>query len=389
MDIENKWYKIMAAMNLSNSNHLTFKISHIHSKPFGYNCVIEAPFGLSFDDLETHREQIENSFPCLLEFNPKQLTNKLDMNIITTNFDYTRFKLYKSHADEMFCGIGINGQPILISMNRKPNVLISGTTGSGKSRLVMCMLTNLAQHEVLFYLVQIAKHDLDLFESMKQTKKIARSLEETLKVFIEIENELKRRENLFISKGYLNIEEYNAKFKPLPVIYLFADELSFYMPDKTDNKQEKVLKGQCLDTLKKIMRVCRSGGGFVILSVQISTAEDLPTFAKKLTNVKIALTQATKISSQNIIESSMAFGLPQRQAIVFCDKYTRVYVPTIDKDIIKNLIQMEKKTDNVIKFKKISESEKYEVITDPEEVKKYRESKKKKSEIDKLKDNLL
>jgi DNA segregation ATPase FtsK/SpoIIIE-like protein len=178
---------------------------------------------------------------------------------------------------------------------------------------------------------------------MKQTKKIARSLEETLKVFIEIENELKRRENLFISKGYLNIEEYNAKFKPLPVIYLFADELSFYMPDKTDNKQEKVLKGQCLDTLKKIMRVCRSGGGFVILSVQISTAEDLPTFAKKLTNVKIALTQATKISSQNIIESSMAFGLPQRQAIVFCDKYTRVYVPTIDKDIIKNLIQMEKK----------------------------------------------
>jgi energy-coupling factor transporter ATP-binding protein EcfA2 len=383
----------MAAMNLSNSNHLTFKISHIHSKPYGYSCVIEAPFGLSFDELETHREQIENSFPCLLEFNSKQLTNKIDMKIITTNFDFTRFKLYKSHADEVFCGIGINGQPILISMNKKPNVLISGTTGSGKSRLVMCMLTNLSQYDVYFFLVQIAKHDLDQFADMKQTKFIARTLEDTLYAFTKMEYELKRRENLFISKGCLNIEEYNKKFKPLPIIYLFADELSFYMPDKTDNKQEKALKGQCLDTLKRIMRVCRSGGGFVILSVQISTAEDLPTFAKKLTNVKIALTQATKISSQNIIESSMAFGLPQRQAIVFCDKYTRVYVPTIEKNIIKELIKIEKSS-NVIKLeRKTSEAEKYEIITDPEEVKKYRESLKKKSKLDKeinrLKDNLL
>jgi acetolactate synthase regulatory subunit len=224
---------------------------------------------------------------------------------------------------------------------------------------------------------------------MKQTKKIARSLEDTLKTFQEIEKELKRRENIFTSKGCLNIEEYNAKYKPFQYIYLFADELSFYMPDKTDNKHEKQLKGQCLDTLKRILRVCRSGGGFVILSVQISTAEDLPTFAKKLTNVKIALTQATKISSQNIIESSMAFGLPQRQAIVFCDKYTRVYVPTIDKELIKSLVRIDKPS-NVIKLeRKTSNAEKYEVITDPEEIKKYRESKKKKSEIDKLKDNLL
>lgn len=380
MNIEEKWYRIMAAIKLCNSNHKTFKINNIHSKPYGYSCTLEAPYGLSFEELEKHREQIEHSFPCLLEFNIKQLTNRLELHIITTNFDYTRFKLYRSLSSEVFCGIGINGHPILINMNRKPNVLISGTTGSGKSRLVMCMLTNLAQHDVQFYLVQIAKHDLDQFQYLRQTKGIARSLKDTLKTFLEIEKELKRRENLFVSKGCLNIEEYNKKYKPFGYIYLFADELSFYMPDKTDNKEEKILKGQCLDSLKKILRVCRSGGGFVILSVQISTADDLPTFAKKLTNVKIALTQATKISSQNIIESSMAFGLPQRQAIVFCDKYTRVYVPTIDKSIISSFV----KENKVINLKQAME-----VITDPKEVEKYREKFNKKSGVDKLRENLL
>ena len=101
-------------------------------------------------------------------------------------------------------------------MNTFPHILIAGATGSGKSRLLMTLLTNLIHNHnnIELYLIQIRKSDISIFKDCKQTKYLAKTLEETLDVLKYLNNICTDRENIVDNHsivGVNNIEDFNNK----------------------------------------------------------------------------------------------------------------------------------------------------------------------------------
>jgi S-DNA-T family DNA segregation ATPase FtsK/SpoIIIE len=193
---------------------------------------------------------------------------------------------------------------------------------------------------------QIGKTDLLLFRNCPQIKEFARTPDKSLKMYKEVYAKVKERELLIensMKKGILNIEDYNNKMPvKLPYVYVVSDEFSLYMPDNSDTKEERLLKEQCLDILKYIIKIGRAYGVFLIMCLQRTTNDQMPQLLKSQVNTKITYRQTDVHSSRNVIDNDDALTLQKREAIAIADERYRLKTPFIDENIIMTHINKSK-----------------------------------------------
>lgn len=263
------------------------------------------------------------------------------VKIITESFQEKDFKPLKLQPYELMLGYDIKGNAIVVDMNRRPHLLIAGATGMGKSRCLLIILTNLIysyKKNLEIYLLSLSKNDLKKFLGYEPVKKFSKDLNEIRGIYEDLEKQMEKREALIDKEGFDNIEEYNQGKNRMKYIYLFADEFSSYMPDDSDTKQEKEAKEVCLALLKKIIKQGRSSGLFVVMGIQVSTYEEMPTIIRRCCNVKLTFKQSDVLSSRAIINTSDATGLEPREFFVLTDSLKRAKTPRIDKSIIQQYI---------------------------------------------------
>lgn len=90
------------------------------------------PKGLSIDDLNRCTESLRQNLygKCLIVVNEDE--NNVYISAIR-KFHSMKYKPVKlSHASQMFLGYTIDFKPITVDFSKNPNLLISGSTGSGK-----------------------------------------------------------------------------------------------------------------------------------------------------------------------------------------------------------------------------------------------------------------
>lgn len=151
-------------------------------------------------------------------------------------------------------------------------------------------------------------------------------------------------------KGILNIETYNKKMPDkMKYIYVVSDEFSLYMPDNTDSKDEKQMKEQCLDILKKLIKLGRAYGIFVIICLQKTTNDQMPQLIKSQVNCKMTFKQTDVYSSRNVIDNDDALELQNREAILIADERYHIKTPFIDDLIIKKYIKNMQSKGNLVK----------------------------------------
>lgn len=344
-EVKRHWYKIMNSTN-SYANDRTYEIQYINEKSFGYSLVVKINDGLSYEKLERLRETIQDNFGSLVIISRKKISNYATVEIITNPKNDLTFKPVLTDPYELFLGYDFKGQPIILNQANFPHLLIAGVTGTGKSRIVSAIVTNLLynhdENEINLYMTQIKKADLRHFANCPQTKMFARTLEETAMMFEKINKLIDYRTNKLEESDVENIGEYNQLsnkkyMKYMKYIYLLADEFSFYMPDASDEEEVKELKEKSLKHLKDIILTGRSVGVFVICSLQRTTVDNIPSTIKSQMT-RLTFRQISKINSNNVIENDGAVDLDIQEAILLTNEYIYLKTSFITKEIIRSYI---------------------------------------------------
>ena len=298
------------------------------------------------DTVESQKDFLKSYFRVKdIEFTDN-LNGKIDLKLIDNSKFEKNYEVIPQQEFEILTGYK-DYKPNLVNMNRFPNVLIGGDTGSGKSRFLMVLLSNLIANcpDVELYFMQIRKSDLILFKDCKQCKYIARDLTKARNLLKHINDLCIERDAIIeqytVSDGILNIEDYNRHFKnnKMKYVYLVLEEFSFFMPNGADSKEEKQLKREILGYIRQIVNSSRSVGVFTITSLQKPTKDSIPTDIKSQLSVRVAFKLLDKENSIVILGNSSATKLKPLEAIIRTNNQSIVNIPLIHHKAIMRAIK--------------------------------------------------
>ena len=304
------------------------------------------------DTVESQKDFLKSYFRVKdIEFTDN-LNGKIDLKLIDNSKFEKNYEVIPQQEFEILTGYK-DYKPNLVNMNRFPNVLIGGDTGSGKSRFLMVLLSNLIANcpDVELYFMQIRKSDLILFKDCKQCKYIARDLTKARNLLKHINDLCIERDQIIeqytVSDGILNIEDYNRHFKnnKMKYVYLVLEEFSFFMPNGADSKEEKQLKREILGYIRQIVNSSRSVGVFTITSLQKPTKDSIPTDIKSQLSVRVAFKLLDKENSIVILGNSSATKLKPLEAIIRTNNQSIVNIPLIHHKAIMRAIKEDIATD--------------------------------------------
>ncbi|MDS0526078.1 FtsK/SpoIIIE domain-containing protein [Clostridium sp. SHJSY1] len=339
--IYNRWRQITQSKSqFINRLGDTLRILKIYRKEYGYAITVKLPHGYTIEDFGNDL----NIFKEGLNFQSIHLKNK-NYVVYMYCISLYKFKEYQTielPPNKLLIADGII-KPIITNMNSYPHMLIGGDTGTGKSRILLLILTNLIKYcsNVELYMLQVRKNDLGVFQNCSQVKVNSKSLEEVLETLETIDKECKRRENLIDNtKGFYNIEDYN-KFNTskLKYIYVVIEEFSFLNISKGDCKEEKQIKARCLKYIKMIVNVGRSSGVFLITALQKPTNDSIPSDIKAELCTRVSLKIADDSAAKVILGNGHATKLGNRELICRTVEEEKGYSYTINHNIVMDNIR--------------------------------------------------
>jgi len=341
MKIRRKWKQITFSKNeFTNRLDKTLKIHHIERTEYGHIITIELPYSYTLEQLQKDLDIFKEGL-SYRSIQLKSMSNIVDMYCVK-EFNFKDYIPLKLPPHNLLIGDGLI-QPIVVDMNKFPHMLIGGDTGTGKSRILLLILTNLIKYccNVDIYLLQIRKNDLGVFNNCAQVKVNSKTLEEVLDSLKEIDKECRRREKLIDNtKGYYNIEDYNKNvYCKLKYIYVVIEEFSFLNASRGDGKEEKKLKLQCLKYIKTIVNVGRSSGVFLITALQKPTSDSIPSDIKAQLCTRISLKIADEPAAIVILGNGKATKLQERELICRTIDEQQGYSYTIDHNMVMENIK--------------------------------------------------
>lgn len=322
---------------LTNNKGESLKMLDYIKTEYGYDLKLSLPWGINSKKLEDNLLTLKEGLKL------PTINLNYDNGIFTLqaikHYKYRRFEPSKLKPNELLIA-EFMGENIIVDQNKFPHCLIAGDTGTGKSRILFAILTNLintSKNKVSLYLLQIRKNDLILFKDCKNVKCCSRTLEEVLAALQEVDKELQRRDQILdISKGWLNISEYNLKSgKILKYIYVVIEEFSFLNISKADSKKEKALKAECMKYIKGIVNAGRSSGVFLITSLQKPTSDSIPSDIKGMLTTRVALNIKDAPTCRVVMNDDSAVDLTERQLVCRTKNTQLGYSLTIDFNDIK------------------------------------------------------
>ena len=339
--IRRKWKQITFSKNeFTNKLDKTLKIHSIKRTEYGHMITIELPYSYTFKQLEGDIDIFKEGLGY------KSIQLKSEGNIVhmycVKEFKFKGYGSLKLPANKLLIADGLI-EPIIVDMNKFPHMLIGGDTGTGKSRILLLILTNLIKYcsNAELYLLQIRKNDLGVFQNCSQVKVNSKTLDEVLDALKKINTECMRREKLIDNtKGYYNIEDYNnSVYSKLKYIYVVIEEFSFLNISRGDSKEEKKLKAQCLKHIKTIVNVGRASGVFLITALQKPTNDSIPSDIKSQLCTRVSLKIADEPAAIVILGNGKASKLQERELICRTLGEQQGYSYTIDHAMVMENIK--------------------------------------------------
>jgi len=142
---------------------------------------------------------------------------------------------YKEHPLAFVAGLSETNEPIYLSLTKLIHLMISGTSGSGKSVMLNCiaiqlMLINTPQ-ELKMIMIDPKQVELQQYTKFSHVEKVITDMDEAEHILEKLADEMDNRYNTFKDEGVKNIELYNKKIgidksKIMPYIVCIIDELA-------------------------------------------------------------------------------------------------------------------------------------------------------------------
>lgn len=218
----------------------------------------------------------------------------------------------KKHPLAVPLGVKATEEPVWIDLEEAPHILISGTTGSGKSMLLKSMIMSLVMRNLLAD-VQLVLFDPKMveFNCFKDLPHlycpIIKNKDNAYKVLSNLEQEMYDRYSKMSETSCCNLEEYNEYaiqngLEKLPYIVLIFDEYG----DLVDQKKEVA------SIVVSLAQKARAAGIHIIISVQNPSTYVVTGVLKANLPVHIALMTSSVTDSLVILGEAGAEKLSGR-----------------------------------------------------------------------------
>ncbi len=325
---KNSFREIMDSTGIKNKNDETFDIYKIEPKNYGYTCYINIPKGLSMEHLNSKINILEDNLNGIIEVEKDKFESHITMRIVNKDIVKFKFAPVKCPNYKLYIGKDFKGQNYFINLNKDAHILLGGATGTGKSFLLASILANLIYNSskcIDMYMLQICKSEISAFENCNCVKASAYTISDCLKYVRKLCTILDERSELFKEHGIRNLTQWNTHFKnnKMKRVICVIEEISFFIDQ--------------LDIWEGIMMIAKAGrsvGIHIISCVQRSTATNIPPDLKSQMT-RISFRQKSVIDSNNIINTSDAIKLKERECIVDGNSdYIMIKTPWIDEDYI-------------------------------------------------------
>ena len=213
-------------------------------------------------------------------------------------------------------GTGAGGQPIVIDLAKMPHLLISGSTGSGKSvclnSIISGMLLRASPMDLRMLLVDPKRVELTPFNGIPHllTPVIVES-DRVVSYLKGMLREMDRRYRAMESLGVRNIEGYNAAVAPnekMPYLLLGIDELADLMMNSAYDVEH---------TLCRLAQLGRATGIHLIVATQRPSVDVVTGLIKANFPSRISFNVTSQIDSRTILDGAGAEKLLGRGDMLF------------------------------------------------------------------------
>lgn len=213
-------------------------------------------------------------------------------------------------------GKDIAGQPVITDLEDMPHLLIAGTTGSGKTVCVNCiilsMLFRAAPHELKFLMIDPKMVELAPYNGLPHllcpvvtdAKKAAVGLNWVV-------SEMEDRYQLLAKAGARNITSYNEKQEEkIPYIVVVVDELADLM---------MVSRDQIEGAITRLAQLSRAVGIHLVLATQRPSVDVITGVIKANFPARISFKVASKVDSRTVLDMNGADKLLGRGDMLFME----------------------------------------------------------------------
>lgn len=214
----------------------------------------------------------------------------------------------------MALGKDTAGVPIVADLDDMPHLLIAGTTGSGKTVCVNCLIMSflfrLTPNEVKFLMVDPKMVELAVYNGLPHLlcpvvtdhKKVSSAL-------AWVVGEMEDRFKLLAKEGVRNIAGYNAKAgEKLPYIVVIIDELADLMA---------IAQDQIENAITRLAQLSRAVGIHLILATQRPSVDVITGVIKANFPARISFQVASKVDSRTVLDANGADKLLGKGDMLF------------------------------------------------------------------------
>ncbi|MFH1888633.1 MAG: DNA translocase FtsK 4TM domain-containing protein [Candidatus Omnitrophota bacterium] len=210
-------------------------------------------------------------------------------------------------------GKDISGQPVVDDLGDMPHLLIAGTTGSGKTVCMNCLILSMlfksTPNELKFLMVDPKMVELAPFNGLAHL--LCPVVTDAKKASVALNwvvNEMEERYQLLAKVGVRNIEAYNQKQEKLPYIVVIIDELADLMT---------VARDQIESAITRLAQLSRAVGIHLILATQRPSVDVITGVIKANFPARISFKVASKVDSRTVLDMNGADKLLGRGDMLF------------------------------------------------------------------------
>ena len=227
-------------------------------------------------------------------------------------------------------GKGISGDLKYANLAEFPHMLVSGTTGSGKSICVHATILTLIMRnkpeELKLVLVDPKKVEMAYYEDIPHLLcPIITDMRKTYNCFKKLVDEMERRYNLFQAHRLRDIKGFNQwchdnDVQPLPNIVVFVDEYADLV------EQVKEIR----EPVQRIVQKARAAGIHLCIATQRPSVNVIDGVIKSNVSTRLALMSASAVDSTTIIgEGGAEKLLGNGDMLIDCSLISRSTKPRV------------------------------------------------------------
>jgi S-DNA-T family DNA segregation ATPase FtsK/SpoIIIE len=219
------------------------------------------------------------------------------------------YKDFPSTAGPLMVWLGkdIAGKPVYTDLARLPHLLIAGTTGSGKSGCVNCIISSIllraSPDKVKLILIDPKKVELSHFEYVPHLLvPVVTNMKNAAGVLHNIVKEMENRYELMELEKARNLEEANKARahrgeRPLPFVVVVIDELADLM---------MVSPGEVEEYIIRLAQKARAVGIHLVVATQRPSVDVITGMIKANVPSRIAFAVSSQTDSRVILDTNGA-----------------------------------------------------------------------------------